>query len=461
MTSTTTTRAFNSRISLVKWSFILLTNHKLASAFLFPLPLVVPIATTISKSATNAFTTSCCISINAKTGLHGSWITSSRVNRIHTISHAHGSLLTQLKSMTKKEDDQQERSDKSSSSSSTSGAPSNGDNTCSNSSTTTTTTSESIEVEKKFRMSTSDMKHLQSTLTKMGFVPFSLSASSSSKIQFMDWYFDTSPPDNMTFCTQDCWLRYRSLAPKVPSSSSSSSGGHLDSQNLNEASSWELKIGKVFPTTTSTTTTNNKAPRSNSLTTVYQELTGLDAIQKAVSMLKKRQESGSDTHHVDTEEIIHQMDGYDIPNIPQSLQAYGIQPFARIQTTRFQWKMDSSLSLEKGWTNTEFWNTVKVDMDLTDFGYAVGEVEAIVHSIDQVNHAKEVIEHIVSQITSADRTARKNEYGEMVVDAEEAPVLGKLETYLMHNQPQVYSVCVGAGVMKDRDNKGMNVSEKD
>jgi len=326
----------------------------------------------------------------------------------------------------------------------TSGAASSSDNG--------TTTSENIEVEKKFHMSSSlhDMKSLQSSLMNMGFVP-------SSKIQFMDWYFDIPPP-NMTLCIQDCWLRYRCL---VPSSAVGMSDG--DNENDDKMSSWELKKARVVPK--STTTTNNAQLNNNKSVTIYQEVTGQDAIQEVVNIFKKiagrielcsNKESNKDEFHIDNgtsnKDIIQPMEG---PNIPPSLQSFGIQPFARIQTTRYQWKMMDIDAKEGMTTNNQRWNgtgTIKVDMDVTDFGYAVGEVEVVVSSMDQVNHAKEVVEDIVSRIMSASQTTDDNNASDEREDKDNKAivVMGKLETYLLRNQPHVYSVCVNAGVMKKR-----------
>jgi thiamine-triphosphatase len=238
--------------------------------------------------------------------------------------------------------------------------------------------------------------------------------------------------------------------------------------NTNDISCWELKKGRVV----ATSTTNSRTHQSDSVT-VYQEMTGHDAIQEVVNIFFQNTVVASSTttdekdtadsaiYNIPSKEIIQQMDGYDIPKIPESLQAFDIQPFARIQTTRYQWKMESPSSLESmkqkmnvegSWTGmSDFWNTtIKVDMDVTDFGYAVGEVEAVVNSVDQVNHAKEVVEQIVSRIISVVVGGGGGDDNANV----DAPVLGKLETYLLRNQPHVYAQCVSAGVMKKTRNNG-------
>jgi hypothetical protein len=119
------------------------------------------------------------------------------------------------------------------------------------------------------------------------------------------------------------------------------------------------------------------------------------------------------------------MDGYCIP-IPPRAQI--LQPFARIGSFRSTWK------------HTTKWEKVVVDLDGTDFGHTVGEVEVVLdHDGDEeMRHAQDLIREIIAKLNE-DEDENHSE-----------PVLGKLETYLIANRPEVYRACIESGTMKKR-----------
>jgi len=243
-----------------------------------------------------------------------------------------------------------------------------------------------IEVEQKF--CTSDLNKVQSKLIEMGF-------DAKKSVKFMDWYFDV--PNQWTLCTQDCWLRFRhpSHAPNL--------------------GSWQLKRGRRIL----------DASSSSSASTVYEEMEGDDAIDVVESLLAGRRKDSADCAPNDQTEPILEMDGYEVPQIPR-IGNYGMQPFARIETIRSSWNVDI--------TNHSY-NDITVDIDGTDYGYMVGEVETIVSSDDKIKSAREKVQKVITEITGEECSGS-------------SPALGKLETYLMEKRPEVHEACVSSGTMK-------------
>jgi hypothetical protein len=240
---------------------------------------------------------------------------------------------------------------------------------------------------------------------------------------------------------------------------------------MDEMKSWQLKKGRII----TPKTTMNPAPsktHSDSFT-VYEEIMGDDAIMEVLNIFKNVEDlyhlggkSGSYGHigrrndkeqgeknvakNNNSVEKLQEIDGYTSPNIPEPLHAFGIKPFARIETTRFKWKLKSSSALLaeltaslKNVADISFLSDITVDIDVTDFGYTVGEVEAVVPSVDQVDAAKEVVQRIVSRMNDCTSSSSNSNMNKDV-----ASVLGKLETFLIQKRPDVYSACVKAGVMK-------------
>lgn len=241
-----------------------------------------------------------------------------------------------------------------------------------------------IEVEQKF--STTNLEQVQSKLIQMGF------ESTKTSVNFMDWYFDV-PDQDLTLCTQDFWLRYRHP-------SDNPSVGILG---------WQLKMGKRIKNTTSTSTS-----------TVYEEMEGENALDIVKSLLIDAGTSSSAS--AADSDTLETMDSFSVPQ-PPGLEMYCLQPFARIETIRSSWNSKS---------NDDKYKDIVVDLDGTDYGYTVGEVEVVVSSDEQVEAARTRVQDVIQEITGDGASI----------------ALGKLETYLINNRPEVYNACIKSGSMK-------------
>ncbi len=217
----------------------------------------------------------------------------------------------------------------------------------------------------------------------MGFKP------NESKLKFMDWYFDV--PSILPLCTRDCWLRYRHLS-ETPTQGS-----------------WQLKMGK---------TVNN-----GDSSTVYEELEGDDALDSVESMFIKNALPKGDVPSTDEVSRSKEMDGYLVPELPR-LGRYGLKPFARIETMRSSWKIDQFDNAADA-----NYKDITIDLDATDYGYTVGEVELVVRTNDEISMARDRVQAVIRQV-SDDGSSR---------------ALGKLETYLIENKKEIYDACVKAG----------------
>jgi len=240
-----------------------------------------------------------------------------------------------------------------------------------------------IEIEQKFSLLTqSGVRSVEEKLTSLGFVPL------GKEKKFTDTYFDTPSP-KWVLSMQDCWLRLREA--------------FVDERTRGI---WELKVGRKV---------------SGESTTVYEEIAGPNAVATAIEIL--RRESGLET--LSRAEIVEN-DGLD--SALSFLIECGLVPFAKFETTRSRWSalQDKENSLLHG--------GLTVDLDATDFGYMVGEVEAIVSHENDVTAAKEKIGRLVENIVG------KIDNGE--------PALGKLEMYLIERSPDHYKACIKAGAMK-------------
>jgi thiamine-triphosphatase len=87
---------------------------------------------------------------------------------------------------------------------------------------------------------------------------------------------------------------------------------------------------------------------------------------------------------------------------------------------------------------------LSVDIDSTDFGYGVGEVEAILNNGDDacMADARKRIGQLVAEICAASESAAPN------AATSELPTVGKLETYLMEKRPRHYNAIITAGIFK-------------
>jgi len=235
--------------------------------------------------------------------------------------------------------------------------------------------SSKIEVEEKFCLHDRTAEHLESRLSQLGF-------AFASRIEMEDWYFD-SP--NFNLLRKDCWLRYRT--------------------NAQGDGQWQLKIGK----------TSDHTAKGRS--TIYTELEGEDAVEKSCDLLNVPAPM-DELHAPDMNDIA--FDGYTAPVFP--VASSGFIPFARIFTQRSSWKALS-----------ESLNDLSVDLDLTDFGYAVGEVELLVDSPSDIATAQHRIRTLIEQLQ---------------VEKDAPPATGKLEFYLEQYRPDLYDFCVEIGVLR-------------
>ena len=197
------------------------------------------------------------------------------------------------------------------------------------------------------------------------------------KKTFVDWYFDT---EDVRLTTQDCWFRFRDM------------GGNGE---------WQLKRGCG----------------ENSASTVYNETEGDVAVSNALSLLE-----GNTRDEPSTKSEI--FDGYSIPKIPGG-ENCGLLPFCRLETTRSSWSAGG-----------EYENLV-VDLDATNTGYGVGEVETVVGDAADIAEAKERVQSLISRITEN-------------ISSDDEPAVGKLEHYLINNRPEHYQACIESGVIKTK-----------
>ena len=247
-----------------------------------------------------------------------------------------------------------------------------------------------IEVEQKF--STEHLDAVHQRLGDIGFIP-------GKESKFMDWYFDNT---DFNLCTQDCWLRFRHLSDSP------------------DTGSWQLKKGRIISNHIS----------SGRRSTIYEEMEGSDAIDVVEALLAAGAGKTKDVYLDDDDDSNATMDGYTIPQIPR-LSGYEMKAFARIVTIRSSWKCIA--------TDTEsinqIYDCITVDIDGTDYGYTVGEVETVVTTDDEVNDAKEKVQQVIVEITGEESSGS-------------SPAIGKLETYLIKNRPDVYEACIRSGSMK-------------
>mmetsp|Transcript_36975 Transcript_36975/g.54098 ORF Transcript_36975/g.54098 Transcript_36975/m.54098 type:complete len:350 (+) Transcript_36975:61-1110(+) len=255
-----------------------------------------------------------------------------------------------------------------------------------------------LEVEQKFALpNTSSVNDIERKLASLGFELV------GQKAEFTDWYFDLPPP-HWSLTLRDCWFRYREV--KI---------GNVS--NWGWRGSWQLKRGRQVA----------QEKNSGGGVTVYEEIEGQDAIDTALSMLPK------DVIDVTECKFDEQYDGFDIPHLPEKC---GLIPFARFETRRTCWAI---LNFDSPAVDSDFVG-LTVDLDGTNFGYAVGEVETIVYSEDKIASAKERVSKLVSKLSSDDES-------ENVGGGAPVPTAGKLETYMIEHRRDHYDACIKAGVM--------------
>ena len=298
-----------------------------------------------------------------------------------------------------------------------------------------------FEVEQKFQLmknndgdiggdidSTTNQR-IQQRLKELHFVP-------KKTIKFVDWYFDTN--DNILSTQYDCWLRYRGLLKKE------------DEKGDNDVivkGSWQLKKGQNDAT---------------SKTTVYQEIEGDEAVVASISVLidnTKIIEGGvrdDDNNNVRGTNSPTTFDGYEIPKLPldklpndQVKVGNLLIPFCRIVTTRSSWAFNGG---DDGHDDTDFYG-LDVDLDMTNSGYCVGEVEAVVEKEEDIPIAKERIQNLINEITQESNNDDNNSSSEKEKKKDKDSIpLGKLEHFLVNNRPDHYKACIESGSMQSKYN---------
>jgi thiamine-triphosphatase len=186
--------------------------------------------------------------------------------------------------------------------------------------------------------------------------------------QIIDWYFDLDPP---VLSPRDLWLRYREVK--------------------GQQGRWELKKGR----------------KHAGGVTVYEEVEGEKAFYETVSMIPNA--SGMLSNHPSVTEF----EGHFVPKLPDP--SCGLVPFCRLDTTRSTWAHGRDPS------------GIIVDLDISNYGYMVGEAELVVSRDDQIADAKRRIQLFLKELNVSFDTG--------------LPTLGKLEYYLAKYRPEHFKMC--------------------
>mmetsp|Transcript_27078 Transcript_27078/g.62279 ORF Transcript_27078/g.62279 Transcript_27078/m.62279 type:complete len:298 (-) Transcript_27078:126-1019(-) len=250
------------------------------------------------------------------------------------------------------------------------------------------------------------------------------SVTKGKAISFVDTYYEISNERSANkipwlLTTSDFWLRYRQTVK----------------DDRFEKGSWQLK----FPT--SLTRNRNDEDCLSRASTIYEEYEGAKAICTAANFLRKR---GMEFENFDETSIDCSS------SVPPS--CLRLRPFAKFRTTRRSWclhlKSETRVGtiLEENPESSEhetfdrvldqsnIWSPLKIDFDFADFGYSIGEVEAVVKKEADISSAQR----------SCQRLLQKMGIGE---DANNIPSEGKLVKYLMKHDFKHYCACVHAGTM--------------
>ncbi|XP_026538871.1 thiamine-triphosphatase isoform X1 [Notechis scutatus] len=102
--------------------------------------------------------------------------------------------------------------------------------------------------------------------------------------------------------------------------------------------------------------------------------------------------------------------------VNKAVEELGLQVFASFVTMRRKYRVGD----------------LHVDLDEVDFGYTVGEVEAVVQRLEDIPEALEKIEKFSKQLGLKEKTA----------------IPGKMSVYLQRFRPAHYKALMGAGVVK-------------
>ncbi|GAX10389.1 thiamine-triphosphatase [Fistulifera solaris] len=248
------------------------------------------------------------------------------------------------------------------------------------------TKSSTIEIEEKFVVPCD----IEKRLMQWGF-------ARQHCMEMTDWYFDTP---SLQLLQQNVWLRCRQPERN----------GVTD-----DISRWQIKIGQR-------TDSNPRDGSGASATTVYVEIEGVPALAKAVSYISSPMNSARCNEcpnflDVNSELMIR---NHTIPKIPNDVLLSQLLPLARIYARRTSWSILD----------------VTVDLDETDFGHAVGEVEMVVEDETRVEAARSQVREWAAKLQDP-----------ASITVEPSVAMGKLEYYLYHYRPSVYEFCLQSGVL--------------
>ena len=254
-----------------------------------------------------------------------------------------------------------------------------------------------VEVEQKFPLP-ADIAPVEDRLKELGFA-----LKGGGAVSFVDTYYDVPAP--CWYLTQrDTWLRFRGVKQTID-------GGW--------EGKWQLKIRR------------KNSEGDDSAAVAYEEIQGDAALNRVSEILASASLEG-DGDEEECDEIT------DAPLAPRHLV-----PFAQFETTRSSWVINDE---EKMPSSSEYLG-LSVDIDSTDFGYGVGEVEAILNKGDDacMADARKRIGQLVAEICAA---SDQTESAAQNAATSELPTVGKLETYLMEKRPRHYNAIITAGIFK-------------
>ncbi len=253
---------------------------------------------------------------------------------------------------------------------------------------------------KKFRIPDEDSAtRVERTLASLGFERVGRGE------EFVDWYFDIPSP-HWHFSLRHVWIRYREKKITV-------------ANGWGWRGAWQVKRGER------TTAAGPEQGDSDGIT-VYEEFQGRDAKVLILDMLSELGGTGTLDAALEMDVSPSLGSHYGGHDIPYLAGAERLVPFARLFTMRTCFET----------TNDGEFSNLKVDIDRTDFGQMVGEVEAVFGDFSDQSHvqaAEEKISKLVDLISSE---------GERV-----GSTMGKLEYYLINNQRDHNDACVKSGVI--------------
>lgn len=246
--------------------------------------------------------------------------------------------------------------------------------------------SKEFELKQKFVIPTSSgVLSIENKLQDFGF-------QKHRTHSFTDWYFDLPSP-HWCLTPDDAWLRYREYKTK----------------EMDMIGKWKLKLRPI--------------KNYSKLATVYEELEGDDALQKTLNILSKK--TYANTKAMVSKEDLSREWGTNIPHHEKLIDT-NLVPFAKFETIRSSWIS----------TDTKEYSNLKVDIDGTNFGFMVGEVEMMVTDEYRIKDASEKISTFVNNVLCCTGEEDGSYYK-----------TSKLEMYLRTLSPEHYILLLTSGVI--------------